>query len=136
MNLHAPERQAGESQADYSARRKLSQAIVKQGLRPSTVCTTSSKGHVHRHFRPTGQSPKPLVLRKHKAKAAIKPTWPASADQKAQARPLIVLGKNRERDPLKREKPKSAVAKRMDRPSRTALMEAGHTKLMRFFGTV
>ena len=73
-------------------------------------------------------------MKSRKPKAPIAPTWPHSANQRAQSRPLIVLGKNRERDPLKREKPKSAVAKRMDRPERVALVERGHAKLMRFFG--
>ena len=38
-----------------------------------------------------GQNPKPAALRVRKPKAAIKPTWPRTKDQKAQQRPLIVL---------------------------------------------
>lgn len=37
-----------------------------------------------------GQNPKPLRERRRKPKAAIKPTWPNTADQRKQSRPLIV----------------------------------------------
>lgn len=48
--------------------------------------------------------------------------------------PVHDLNPNRERDASKREKPKSAVAKRMDRPERVALIDRGNTKIMRWFG--
>jgi hypothetical protein len=48
---------------------------------------------------------------------------------------VLVLGKNRERDAGKREKPKSAVSKRMDRPERAALIDAGSAKIARWFGS-
>ena len=38
-----------------------------------------------------GQRPKLLAARWRKPKLAIKATWPATADQRAQQRPLIVL---------------------------------------------
>lgn len=47
--------------------------------------------------------------------------------------PVHNLNPNRERDAAKRTKVKSAVAKRMDRPSRVAIVDAGHAKLLRFF---
>lgn len=41
--------------------------------------------------RQTGQHPKPLVVRVRKPKEAIKPTWPATPNQRAQSRPVILL---------------------------------------------
>jgi hypothetical protein len=38
-----------------------------------------------------GQKPKIVAVRQRKPKAAVKPTWPASPDQRAQSRPVIVL---------------------------------------------
>lgn len=62
------------------------------------------------------------------------PTWPSTDNQRAQSRPLIVLGKYRERNPSKRTKVKSAVAKHMDRPGRVDLVEKGHQKIMKLLG--
>lgn len=151
MNLHAPERQAGESQADYRARRTQSRATVAELLAP--VRTSVFRVHIgkskvsgrdrHRKLvaiaaqrRGAATAPKFAEPRVRKVKKAIKPTWPASDDQRMQTRPVIVLGKNRERDASKRQKPKTAVAKRMDRPHRVTMMERGHAKLMKFFGSV
>lgn len=146
MNLHSPERQPNESQAQYIERRALSNALVAQALKPTNPPhfavpigkSANSKRDKHRAkvaaAKPMAAGPKPLPVRKHKRSEAIKPTWPRSDDQHAQTRPLIVLGKNRERDAGKREKPKSAVAKRMDRPERVALIDRGNTKIMRWFG--
>lgn len=39
----------------------------------------------------SGQNPKSLRERRHKAKAAIKPTWPKTLDQHLQDRPVIVV---------------------------------------------
>jgi ADP-heptose:LPS heptosyltransferase len=38
-----------------------------------------------------GQHAKPVKVRKHKPKAAIKATWPKTKDQKQQSRPMIVV---------------------------------------------
>lgn len=143
MNVHAPERQAAETHSDYRSRLQLSrEAIAASQSMPATARTKPaiSKRDAHRakvaiqHIDAT--QPKFDEPRKRKVKDAIKATWPKSDDQKAQSRPLIVLGPNRERDPLKREKPKSAVAKRMDRPHRVGMIDRGHRKLMTFFGTI
>ncbi|MEN6540879.1 MAG: hypothetical protein ABFC67_14825 [Mizugakiibacter sp.] len=37
------------------------------------------------------QEPKPLLERRRNPKAAIKPTWPSTADQRKQSRPVIML---------------------------------------------
>lgn len=140
---HSPVRQPNESQEQYRKRRIQSRIVVA-----SRTTNLPSSGVFTQHFnrernaqrgdarfakrQASGQSPKPIIARERKPKQATKPTWPKSDDQKSQSRPLIVLGKNRERDAGKREKPKSAVSKRMDRPSRVAMMESGHAKLMRF----
>jgi hypothetical protein len=151
LNLHAPERQAGESQDDYRARRELSQQIAAACMAPTNPPrfvqrvgkVGQSRRDKHRsevaisaRIASLATEPKPLTIRARKPKAEIKPTWPRTPNQKRQQRPLIVLGKNRERDAGKRTKPKSAVAKRMDRPHRVAQIDRGHAKLMHFFGTV
>lgn len=182
MNVHSPERQTNESQADYVGRRKLSQVIVAQALaprdpaRPHIGKSALSRRDKHRsdvrlaaHIAGLATSPKLLKVRKHKAAkhtrrdalgaftlvggavdfiggvprdpryyeiaADSDGNWTGIRKWRA-GEPVHNLNPNRERDAGKRTKPKSAVAKRMDRPSRTALMEAGHAKLMRFFGTV
>lgn len=84
--------------------------------------------------RDSGQHPKFDKPRKHKAKPSIKPTWPNTLDQDRQSRPVHVLHPNREPDKQKRCKPKSAAAKRMDRPERVAMVDRGMAKLMRWFG--
>lgn len=53
-----------------------------------------------------GQNPKRLVTRKHKQKAPAKPSWPATADQRQQSRPLIVL------HPWRQFSPTSKIARR------------------------
>lgn len=183
MNLHAPERQAGESHSDYSERRKLSQVMTAQKLAPT------NPPHFRVHIGKSGlisrrdehraaveslrarlaTTPKFVKARKHKpAKHTRRDALGAftlvgkavdflggvprdpryyeiAADSDGNwcgirkwraGEPVHNLNPNRERDPGKRTKPKSAVAKRMDRPHRVAMMERGHAKLMRAFGTV
>lgn len=147
MSLHSPERQQNESQADYRARRAQSNEVARAAMLPTNPPRFTqhvgkaglSRRDKHRsnvraaaYTAGLATTPKPLDVRTRKPKKAIAPTWPHSDDQKGQQRALIVLGKNRERDASKRAKPKSAVAKRMDRPSRVAIVDAGHAKLMRF----
>lgn len=38
-----------------------------------------------------GQHPKPLITRFRRSAGPAKPTWPATANQKRQSRPMIVL---------------------------------------------
>ena len=99
-NLHAPQRLANETREAYRARRKAS-AEAARATRygtPNTdrfVQSTNPKKHAIRAARKaaksSGAEPKPLAVRAHKPKAAIKPTWPASKDQKTQSRPVIVI---------------------------------------------
>lgn len=41
--------------------------------------------------RKAAPGPKPLRERKHLSRWAVKPTWPATADQRKQSRPVIVM---------------------------------------------
>lgn len=144
MNVHTPERQAGESQQQYRERMSVSRAIAtesRQGVNMRRVSASNkppSKRDKHRAkvaaAKPAAHGPKPLVERKRTPKNPMKPTWPHTLNQAAQSRPVHNLNPNRERDPGARQKPKSAVAKRMDRPERVAMIERGHAKLMRFLG--
>lgn len=98
-NLHAPQRLANETREAYRARR----AAAKQSARATRYGTpnverfeqsTNPKKHGVRAARKaakfSGAEPKPLPVRNHKPKKAIKPTWPASVNQKKQSRPVIV----------------------------------------------
>lgn len=142
--LHKPERQANETQAEYRARQRASREAVEASkamdptprFKPMSKKLKTLRERIAARKANTGQNPKFKAERERKPKAAIKPTWPRTPDQQLQSRPVHNLNPNRERDPGKRTAPKSAVAKRMDRPERVAMIDRGHAKLMRFFGAV
>lgn len=99
-NLHAPQRLANETREAYRARRKAS-AQAARATRYGTpnmdgfTQSTNPKKHAVRAARNaakfSGAEPKPLVVRSHKPKAAIKATWPATPNQRKQSRPVIVV---------------------------------------------
>jgi len=101
-NLHAPQRLANEPREAYRARRAR-RAASQQAARatrygtPNTdrfLQSTNPKKHGVRAARKaakfSGAEPKPLPVRNHKPKKAIKATWPGSVNQKKQSRPVIV----------------------------------------------
>lgn len=98
-NLHAPQRLENETREAYSARRKASQQAARATRygTPNTdrfVQSTNPEKHAERAARRaakfSGAEPKPLKVRTHKPKKAVKATWPDSKDQRAQSRPVIV----------------------------------------------
>lgn len=144
MNLHQPERQPHETQAEYRSRQQRSSLAVQAMLRGTNEREPIGGKPASREDKRRAAiaakkrkavGPKPLAVRVRRPKRAIKPTWPATPNQMLQSRPVHNLHPNRAPDG-KREKPKSAVAKRMDRPERVAAIDRGHAKLMRFFGVV
>jgi len=117
--LHAPQRLDGESRTQYAARRiqsKLACRLVKFGLENTGrfVQSTNPKKKARKALasatfpKSSGQNPIALTVRHHKPKAAIKPTWPHSVDQRKQSRPLIIMS------PLKQLKAAFPVTKNID----------------------
>lgn len=161
LSVHAPERQVGETKEQYRARQQASREafIASQAMpaeshrakRPSPKLRALWVRLEARRAN-TGQSPafKPVRVRKPAqpirrdaagsfALTGRDPLRRIDTNGKEVRRiwrdgaPVHNLNPNRERDAGKRTKVKSAVAKRMDRPSRVATIDAGHTKLLRFF---
>ncbi len=99
-NLHAPQRRDNETREAYNERRKASKQAARATRfgTPNTdrfVQSTNAEKHGVRAARQAAKSngaePKPLKVRAHKPKKAIKATWPGSPDQKKQSRPVIVV---------------------------------------------
>jgi len=91
VNIHTPERQPGETQDAYRARRVASRSEARRittNLGPSTLPQKQRPARRQQRGLP-GQNPKFAPVRVHKPKAAIKPTWPKTDDQKRQSRPVI-----------------------------------------------
>jgi len=99
-NLHAPQRRENETREGYNERRKASKQAARATRfgTPNTdrfVQSTNPEMHGVRAARKaakfSGAQPKPLKVRAHKPKKAIKATWPTSKDQLKQSRPVIVV---------------------------------------------
>ena len=107
MNMHTPERLQGESFNDYKARRQQSHAFARGNSHPVNTLPFAQHNNPAANARraakraeknarvSAAQSPKPVTVRYHKPKASTPPTWPATADQHAQSRPVIVVKPNR-----------------------------------------
>lgn len=99
VNVHIPQRLAGESFTDYKARRRVSNELAAQSRKGAdshgwfaekTNPKRVARRAAARAQREAINQPKPLDVRVYKPKQAIKPTWPKTKDQRKQSRPVIV----------------------------------------------
>lgn len=71
-------------------RRVLAMRRAGQPLHPADLASIQAAADFRAHHV-ARLAPKPVRERKHKRKAAQRPTWPRSKDQRQQSRPLIVV---------------------------------------------
>ena len=115
-----PARYEGEDFEEYKTRRRQANKAIKdgtfttllsqvEGLKPAGR-KLRSKRAIHRQKVAFERSldlakvaPKPAKARTRKPKASIPPTWPKTENQKAQSRPIIVLGIVREMEQVMKD---------------------------------